>query len=61
MFGFNVSNQLPSVTRLAIHEEGQQAVCFSAQDTPAAVLNRRNTSTLLEWFKTNREDPAARN
>lgn len=51
---------MPSVTRLAIHEEGQQAVCFRATDTAATVLNRCNTSSLLEWFKTNSEDPAAR-
>ena len=60
LFGFEVSHQVPSVTRLAIHEEGQQAVCFRSNENAATVLNRRNTSSLLEWFKTNNEDPAAR-
>lgn len=60
LFGVHVSNQVPSVTRLAIHEEGQQAVSFKATDTAEMVVNRRNTSTLMEWFKVNATDPSAR-
>ena len=60
LFGFNVSNQVPAVTRLAVHEEGQQAVFFKATDDATAVVNRRNTSSLLEWFEMNKTDPAAR-
>ena len=59
LFGFNVSNQVPSVTRLAVHEEGQQTVYFKANNDAAAVVNRRSTSSLLEWFEVNKSDPAA--
>lgn len=51
---------VPSVTRLAVHEEGAHRVYYKDGVTLMREVEREGTSTLLEWFHTNKDDSAGR-
>ncbi len=50
----------PAVTRLAVHEEGGHRVYFKNGTMLTDVRDRTSTTTLLQWFETNKVDPEAR-
>lgn len=48
--GFDMDGIVPSVTRLAIHEEGAHRMYYKNGVTLMREVEREGTSTLLEWF-----------
>ena len=59
IFKFPIQDRHPAVTRLAIHDEGQQNVMFREGQEVEAVEKQVNT-TLMAFFVTNKTNPAAR-
>ena len=60
IFGFNMSDQYPSVQRLAIHLPNEQQVYFEEGENPAEAAERCSKTTLTEYFTLNRNHPEAR-
>ena len=59
LFKSPIQDRHPAVTRLAIHDEGQQNVMFREGQEVEAVEKQVNT-TLMAFFDTNKTNPAAR-
>lgn len=62
ILGLRLHQEWPSVERLDLHLPQHNSVVFNPLDDDDDVQHQllRSTSKLLQWFATNREDPAAR-
>ena len=62
IFEFNMHKELPSVTRLPVHEKDQQLIYYNEDDILDEVVERGHVrhTALTAWFKKNQEDAAAR-
>ncbi|KAI7938596.1 hypothetical protein MJO28_014175 [Puccinia striiformis f. sp. tritici] len=58
LFKYPLSNRMPSVTRLQIHEEGEHLVYFdSTEGAEGNIVSARSNQTMLtEFFNLNQED-----
>jgi hypothetical protein len=59
LFSFSIQKNSHTITRLAVHLEGQQTMFFEAGTEQHAVEANRQTR-LTAWFELNKKDPAAR-
>ena len=62
IFGFSLHREYPSHERLAVHLPDEQTVIFAETSDLQQIVDdaRAEKTTLLQWFKTNREDADAR-
>ena len=60
LFDMRLHRQYPKTIRLAVHLEDRQTVYYRAAETLENVIQRNHDSTLMAWFKLNRECPEGR-
>ena len=61
IYGYEITENYPSVTKLQIHEENKQTVLFDNIDNIEERMAASRNTTLTQFFKLNQEDPDARN
>ncbi|KAI7949992.1 hypothetical protein MJO28_008813 [Puccinia striiformis f. sp. tritici] len=63
LFKFPMSDRFPAVQRLAIHEENEQLIYFSGENSAVGQVNsgKASQTTLTEFFKLNENDARGRN
>ena len=62
IFEFPIHHHKPVVIKLVFHLENEQQVYFREDETLTTVVDRidPNATMFIQWFRVNREDPAAR-